>query len=1395
MQNHVGAVRPGGRRAASRMLACSMLASASLLSITTQQAFAQVAPPPAPRQSIDGNGVDLFWGKMAVDGPVVAAGQGGPESLVWQKFNRGDGWGDTVLATLTVSGSTVYVSFGGKSDRFTISGGSYIPTEGNGSTLSLSSGIYTYTTADGTVSHFSQTRVGTYPYSTVTGLVTDITLPSGASRSFNFETVNTCVRSKPGGFGYICTQRMDISRIASVTNNAGYTLSFLYANDASFYLDPDFVPYEPYENFWAEWGDIVGVSGSGGSQSFSAGWSGGSFNYEITDALGRVTKYRMTGNAVAGVTRPGSGSEDLTVGYVYSPTTRVASVATAAGTTTYSASDASGVRTVTVTDPGSHATVYTFDIASQRMTSMTDPLSRTTAWQYDGSGRVTRVTAPEGNYTEYTYDARGNVTETRVVAKSGSGVSDIVATADYDSSCTYAAKCNQPNYTVDARGNRTDYTYDTTTGLPTKVELPAASGGGIRPTTNYSYGTAASMAVVTGISTCQTTSSCVGTADEVKTSISYNSAALPTSISKGAGDASLTATTALTYDGAGNLLTVDGPLSGSADTVRYRYDGARRKIGVIGPDPDGGGSLKHRAQKLTYDVRDRVTLAETGTVDSQSDGDWAAFASAQQVATDYDDADRPVKRTVTASSTTYGVTQYSYDSDGRLECTAVRMNSATWGSLPGACTLATTGSLGPDRITKNSYDNADQLTKVQSAYGNTEQSDDATLTYTSNGKQATVTDAQGNKTSYEYDGADRLVKTRYPDTTQGAGTSSTSDYEQLTYDAGSNVTARRLRDGTSIGYTFDNLGRLTAKDLPGSEPDVAYTYDLLGRPLTAATASQTLTFGYDALSRNTSQAGPLGAVSYQYDLAGQRTRMTWPDSLYVDYDHLVTGEVSAIRENGATSGIGVLATYAYDNLGRRTGITRGNGTTTAYTYDNVSRLASLSQDMSGSTYDFTHSFTYNPAGQIASNTRSNDLYAWAGHFNVDRSYTNNGLNQATAAGATSLSYDSRGNLTTSGSDSYGYTSENLLTSGPSSVTLAYDPAMRLYQTAGVATTRFQYDGTAMIGEYNTSGTLLRRYVPGPGTDEPLAWYEGSGTSDRRWLHADERGSVVAVSNASGVVTNVNTYDEYGIPGSGNVGRFQYTGQAWLPELGMSYYKARIYSPTLGRFMQNDSIGYYDGMNWYNYVKSDPVNRADPSGNFGLFGGCPAGSRCESTNPAASNAADGYRNAKLNSEIARGIPGISTAGINQIRNCFNNPTSECMGSPVIGLPNFSLGANNYSSDAFGNSVQSHTVFWEVPASVITWIHIKHYSPEFFVGKSKFTDEIYGDLVNAIGKTIMFGKGTHGLGGQTIFTLDWGTQVGTLPDGSITNTMTVVGSHRVGDQEGRVRSAYPGPPTWP
>ena len=98
---------------------------------------------------------------------------------------------------------------------------------------------------------------------------------------------------------------------------------------------------------------------------------------------------------------------------------------------------------------------------------------------------------------------------------------------------------------------------------------------------------------------------------------------------------------------------------------------------------------------------------------------------------------------------------------------------------------------------------------------------------------------------------------------------------------------------------------MITKDLPGSELDVAYSYDLLGEPLTVATSAQTVTLGYDALGRNTSQANPIGTVSYQYDLAGRRTRMTWPDAFYVTYDYDPTGNLTAIKESGTHQPRGV----------------------------------------------------------------------------------------------------------------------------------------------------------------------------------------------------------------------------------------------------------------------------------------------------------------------------------------------------------------------------------------------------------------------------------------------------------------------------------------------------------
>jgi len=62
-------------------------------------------------------------------------------------------------------------------------------------------------------------------------------------------------------------------------------------------------------------------------------------------------------------------------------------------------------------------------------------------------------------------------------------------------------------------------------------------------------------------------------------------------------------------------------------------------------------------------------------------------------------------------------------------------------------------------------------------------------------------------------------------------------------------------------------------------------------------------------------------LSYRYDDAGDRTRMTSPDTgadaLYVAYVHDALNLATMVEENGATSGPGLLASHGYDSLGRR----------------------------------------------------------------------------------------------------------------------------------------------------------------------------------------------------------------------------------------------------------------------------------------------------------------------------------------------------------------------------------------------------------------------------------------------------------------------------------------------
>ncbi|MEQ1931942.1 MAG: hypothetical protein ABL957_15625 [Parvularculaceae bacterium] len=397
------------------------------------------------------------------------------------------------------------------------------------------------------------------------------------------------------------------------------------------------------------------------------------------------------------------------------------------------------------------------------------------------------------------------------------------------------------------------------------------------------------------------------------------------------------------------------------------------------------------------------------------------------------------------------------------------MNPAIFGGLPAsACTLGTTGTFGADRLTRSYYDAASEVQKVTTAYGTGLQQDAQTYTYTPNGAVASLKDARGYLTEYQYDGHDRLYRTCYPvalsQNTSCCASGQTPDTEQSTYSntAGATfglVTQVKKRGNAVYNLTYDNLARLTLRDAPGTmqpgeQPNVSFGYDLLSRMTAAnqtAPSVHNLTYVYEQLSRLTSeQSSIFGTVSFQWDSGGRRTRLTWPGSYYVDYDYDFANAMTKVRENGATSGAGVLATYGYDNLGRRATIARGNGVSSTLGYDGISRLASFSHDAAGTAQDQTYGFTYNPSSQVLSQSASNAAYDRASPGTFSNAYTVDGLNKYLTAGGVSIQHDARGNLQYDGSKTYAYDADNRLTSvsGGASATLSYDPAGRLHQNRG-----------------------------------------------------------------------------------------------------------------------------------------------------------------------------------------------------------------------------------------------------------------------------------------------------------------------------------------------------------
>jgi len=286
---------------------------------------------------------------------------------------------------------------------------------------------------------------------------------------------------------------------------------------------------------------------------------------------------------------------------------------------------------------------------------------------------------------------------------------------------------------------------------------------------------------------------------------------------------------------------------------------------------------------------------------------------------------------------------------------------------------------------------------------------------------------------------------------------------------------------------------------------------------------------------------------------------------------------------------------------------------------------------SASNVAFNNTFT--PAHQWASGTISTAAYRFVETGSGADAYAPvNGLNQyvsvdsGAATGhdcqgnAQMFSYDCKGNLTGDGTFTYTYDTENRLLTAVAtgvSASYAYDPmGRRQSKTVSGTTTLFVDDGDTEVGEYDgTSGNIQRRYVPGAAIDDLIAMVDCTNATPpnctgggvvKTYFHTDKMGSVVAMSKSDGTLAEgPYTYDPYGncVGGGSSCGTgepYRFTGQRLDPETGLYYYRARYYSPTLGRFLQTDPVGYKDDIDWYTYVGNDPTDKTDPSGKVGTF---------------------------------------------------------------------------------------------------------------------------------------------------------------------------------------------------
>ena len=338
------------------------------------------------------------------------------------------------------------------------------------------------------------------------------------------------------------------------------------------------------------------------------------------------------------------------------------------------------------------------------------------------------------------------------------------------------------------------------------------------------------------------------------------------------------------------------------------------------------------------------------------------------------------------------------------------------------------------------------------------------------------------------------------------------------------------------------------------------TYDTLNREtIYAIGASLKRQLTYENVSGNRTTSIP-SAVSYQFGGS---------NLLNVNYTYDAVGNIATMVQDGVTY------TYTYDALNQLTAVaTSDNSYTATFSYDNGGNLTS--KTVNGQTYTYSYG-----------DTEWKDLL--------------------TAYNGESITYDQIGNPLSYRGKTLTWTGRRLdtLTQNGSTNTYLYNAdGIRTQKTVNGTATEYFLNGSAILAE--KTGDTVNWFIYDDSGDVLGLIHNGTAY----YYLKNQQGDVLKIVDGSGNVVGSYTYDAWGkvLSATGEIAQanpIRYRSYYYDAETGLYYLQSRYYDPEIGRFISADDTQYLGasgtalGYNLFGYCENNPVNAADPSGEYAI----------------------------------------------------------------------------------------------------------------------------------------------------------------------------------------------------